>query len=77
MVPTFDKADRMRKALQAAGVGVSAMAAFLGVSRGSIGNWINGRITPSRQTLIAWSVRTGVPLSWLETGEVPAERVAA
>ena len=71
-VPTFDRSDRMRKALQVADVGVQQMADYLGVSRASVGNWINGKVTPSKQTMRLWSLRTGVPLVWLETGQAPA-----
>jgi transcriptional regulator with XRE-family HTH domain len=64
-VPEWDVADRLRKALRNAGIGTAEMAAYLGVSRQSVGNWINGRIAPSTQTLRLWALRTGVPYSWL------------
>lgn len=62
----------MRKALDVAGVGVQDMADYLGVSRQSVSKWINGRGLVDRRTTIAWALRTGVPLVWLETGEAPA-----
>lgn len=68
----FDRSDRMRKALTVAGVGVGEMAEYLGVARTSITNWISGRVTPSKQTMRLWAMRTGVPLVWLETGQAPA-----
>jgi transcriptional regulator with XRE-family HTH domain len=64
-VPEWDLADRMRKALRVAGIGPQEMADYLGVSRQSVGNWINGRVEPSLQTLRLWSIRTGVPLEWV------------
>ena len=64
-VPDWDVADRLRKALRVAGVGVTEMAGYLGVSRTSVSNWINGRIAPSTQTLRLWALRTGVPYNWL------------
>lgn len=67
-----DVADRMRKALRLSGVGVQEMADYLGVARGTVGTWINGRITPGAQTLRLWALRTGVPYAWLRSGEVPA-----
>lgn len=67
----FDLADRMRRALRISGLGVQEMAEYLGVARTSVSNWINGRIVPSRQTLRLWSIRTGVPLEWLEAGRAP------
>lgn len=70
-VPEFDLADRMRKSLRHADLGVQGMADYLDVTRGTVGNWINGRIHPSTQTLRLWALRTGVPFKWLETGEAP------
>ncbi|MCU1529161.1 MAG: hypothetical protein JWP75_2924 [Frondihabitans sp.] len=67
----FDLADRMRKALRIADIGVAEMADYLDVSRNAAGSWINGRIKPKRQTLILWAMRTGVPLEWLTNGETP------
>ncbi len=67
----FDMADRLRRALRVSEVGGQEMADYLGVSRTSVSNWINGRVVPGRQTLRLWALRTGVPLSWLETGEAP------
>ena len=70
-VPQFDRSDRLRKALQVSDVEVQEMADYLGVSRTSVSNWINGRVPPSKQTLRLWALRTGVPLGWLETGQDP------
>lgn len=65
----WDVADRMRKSLRASGVGVQDMADYLGMSRNSISNWINGRAIPDHRTLLLWSMKTGVPLPWLEGGD--------
>lgn len=70
-VPVFDKADRLGKALQHAGVSVQAMADELGVSRNTVGNYLNRRTEISRSGLIVWALRTGVPMQWLETGLAP------
>jgi transcriptional regulator with XRE-family HTH domain len=67
-VPEWDTADRMRKALRVASIEVRDMADYLGVSRSSVSNWINGRIRPSKQTMRLWALRCGVPMAWL-TGE--------
>lgn len=64
-VPRWDTADRMRKALRTSHVSIEEMADYLGVSRRSVGNWINGRIEPSAQTVRLWALRTGVPFTWL------------
>jgi transcriptional regulator with XRE-family HTH domain len=63
--PEWDLADRMRKSLRSAGLGVQDMADYLEVSRGTVSNWINGRIRPGGQTLRLWALRTGVPYDWL------------
>jgi transcriptional regulator with XRE-family HTH domain len=64
-VPDWDLADRMRKALRHADLGVGEMADYLGVSRTSVSNWINGRVAPSLQTLRLWALRTSTDLDWL------------
>jgi transcriptional regulator with XRE-family HTH domain len=73
LVPEWDLADRMRKAMRAADVGVQEMADYLGVSRNAVGTWINGRIEPRTQTVRLWALRTGVPYTWLSTGAVGPE----
>lgn len=65
----WDLADRMTKSLRVSGMKVQDMAEYLGVSRGSVGNWINGRVVPSTPVLKLWALRTGAPYEWLLTGE--------
>ncbi len=65
VVPDWDQCDRMRKALRHAHLGPQEMADYLGVSRQSAGNWINGRVEPSSQTLRLWAQVTGVSYRWL------------
>ncbi len=71
-VPQFDLADRMRKALRTSGLNQEEMADYLGVSRNTVSNWVNGHWStpPKRAYLRLWALRTGVPLEWLEHGEV-------
>jgi transcriptional regulator with XRE-family HTH domain len=65
-LPAWDVADAMRKALRTTnGLSVQDIAAHLGVSRNTVGNWLNGRIRPDERTLIAWAQLTGVPYRWL------------
>ena len=64
-VPEFDIADRMRKALRHAGISVQQMAEYLDVDRSTVSTWINGRISPSTQTVRLWALRTGVPFTWM------------
>jgi transcriptional regulator with XRE-family HTH domain len=72
-IPEWDIADRMRKALRVAGLSVQEIADYLGVSRNSVGAWINGRIEPSTQTLRLWAMRTGVDYEWLRDGKPQVE----
>lgn len=65
IVLEWDLADRMRKSLRASDIGVQEMAEYLGVSRNTVSTWINGRITPSRQTVRLWALRTGADYDWL------------
>lgn len=64
-VPAWDLADRMRKSLREADIGVQEMADYLGVGRNTVSTWINGRITPGRPVLRLWSMRCGVSYEWL------------
>jgi transcriptional regulator with XRE-family HTH domain len=64
----FDQADRLRRALRVSNMSVSDMADYLGVTRNTVSNWINGHTPPSTQSLMLFAMRTGVPYEWLETG---------
>jgi transcriptional regulator with XRE-family HTH domain len=64
-VPTWDVADRMRKALRYAGLSPGQMATYLDVGGNTVSTWINGRVAPSTQTLRLWALRCGVSYEWL------------
>jgi transcriptional regulator with XRE-family HTH domain len=64
-VPEWDTADRMRKALRVADIGVAEIASYLGVTPRSVGNWLSGRIEPSTRTLRLWAQRCDVDYDWL------------
>ncbi|MEV7972852.1 helix-turn-helix transcriptional regulator [Cellulomonas sp. NPDC089187] len=70
-IPEFGLPDRLRKAREHAGFGSGEFADMLGVSRNTVGNYESGRIAPKKAMLSAWSLATGVPVSWLQTGESP------
>lgn len=72
-IPEWDVADRMRKALRESSVGVQEIADYLGVTRGTVSSWINGRITPSRQTLRLWALKCGVRYEWIKDGALCPE----
>ena len=64
----FDQADRLRRALRVSNVSVSDMADYLGVTRNTVSNWINGHTPPKSRDLRLFAMRTGVPYEWLESG---------
>ncbi len=67
----FDMPDRMRRSLRISGVSAGDMADYLGVRREAVSTWLSGRVNPRKSTLRLWAMRTGVPLEWIETGQVP------
>lgn len=69
----FHQGDWMKKALDAAGVSSKDMAQYLDVEPATVSRWLNGKRTPNKQTLRLWAMRTGVPLHYLETGELDTE----
>ncbi|WP_166789573.1 helix-turn-helix domain-containing protein, partial [Cryobacterium fucosi] len=65
---SFDKSDRLAKALKIAGISSNDMAEHLHVSRNTISNYINGRTEPKYSQLRDWALFTGVPLEWILDG---------
>ena len=68
LIPSWDQADRLRKALREAGLGVQDMADYLGVSRNTIGRYLSGAAPAKIQTLRLWAMRCGVSYEWLRSG---------
>ncbi|NHN55810.1 helix-turn-helix transcriptional regulator [Calidifontibacter sp. DB0510] len=66
----FDLADRLHKSLRVAGKSASQIAEDLGAHRNTVSNYLAGRTTPEPRTLKGWALATGVPLSWLESGNL-------
>lgn len=71
-VPQWDLSDRARKALRVAGISVTEMGEYLGITRETAGRYINGKADMPLQTMRLWALRTGVPFEWLKTGEAPS-----
>lgn len=69
MVPEWDLADRLGKALREARMSVNEMALYLGVHRNTVGAWINGRGPIGGPAIRAWAGRTGVRYEWLRDGD--------
>lgn len=67
----FPMPYRLRLALELSGVERVDMADYLGVRREAVSTWLSGKVHPKKSTLRLWAFRTGVPLEWLETGQVP------
>ncbi|WJZ04004.1 helix-turn-helix domain-containing protein [Corynebacterium freiburgense] len=67
----FNLGDRLRKALEIADLTAIDMATYLDISKFTISRYINGKVPVPLQTLRLWSLRTGVPLEWLQTGKTP------
>lgn len=68
-IPEWTIADRLRKAREVTGMDQRQFADRSGISRNTVSNYETGKTTRfSRPMLAAWSMATGVPLAWLETG---------
>ena len=71
-IPTWTRADRLRKAREVSGLDQTALGQRIGVSRGTVSNAERGTVEPRRSVIMAWAMATGVPLAWIETGEAPS-----
>lgn len=72
VIPEWTVADRLRKARELTGMDARDFAAHVGISRNTVSNYENGKTSRiGRPMLAAWSMATGVPMKWLETGEAP------
>src|SRR5258708_3854050 len=69
-LPKWDLADKMRKSLRHAGLGVAEMADYLDVDRSTVSTWINARIEPSARVVQLWALRTGIPYTWYCHGDL-------
>lgn len=70
-IPRWTLGDRLRKARSLTGLTTRDFAAKIGVSQATITNAENDNNKVRRITLNAWSLATGVPVEWLETGQEP------
>jgi plasmid maintenance system antidote protein VapI len=74
-VPTWSLGERLDKALTYSGVSRADMAAHLGVSLNTVGNYIAERTKISRGFIVVWAQVTGVDPVWLETGTPPSGEI--
>lgn len=72
-IPAFTIGDRLRRARQKVGLEQADFAQEIGVSRGTVSNYEHAEDIASlkKPYLLAWAMRTDVPLEWLLTGEAP------
>jgi len=71
--PVWTMGDRLRKAREHAGIGVSEMAELLLSSRSTVNNYETDKTRLTDVKLRRWAEVTGVPASWLVTGEVDTD----
>lgn len=70
-IPEFTMGDRMRLVLHDRGYSVQDAADYFEVNRNTVGNWLNGRITPTPATVKLWCMWLRIDRKWLETGQAP------
>lgn len=72
VIPEWTMGDRLRKARELTGLSQSQFAKALEISPKTVGSYETGRVAVRRIVVRAWSMRTGVPVEWLETGAAPS-----
>ncbi|MDR2722654.1 MAG: helix-turn-helix domain-containing protein [Cellulomonadaceae bacterium] len=59
---------------------MAQLAEHFDVDRNTVGRWINGHVTPTSRTLMAFAHATGVDYAWLrgddETAQAEPERLS-
>lgn len=68
-VPTWTVGDRLRKAREITGLDRQAWAHELGIARNSVAKYEASDEVPRQVVLLAWAMRSGVPVEWLASGE--------
>lgn len=69
-IPAVTLKWRLQMSLDESGISVEEAAERLDVSRSTVSRWLNGRgAAPKRPFVAQWALMTGVPVSWLESGD--------
>jgi hypothetical protein len=68
-------ADRLKRSLRYANLRNHEMAARLSLHPNTIGGYVTGRTKMLPVVMRLWATETGVPLSWLKTGDWHDEAV--
>jgi transcriptional regulator with XRE-family HTH domain len=71
VTPAIEVRHRMRIAMEFAGLKPHHMAAALDVSPVTVSRYLNGSVSTSRATVMAWGMRTGVAWQWILDGSEP------
>jgi transcriptional regulator with XRE-family HTH domain len=72
-VPAWTIGDLLRKAREHAGLEQTELAEDLGISRATVSNYERGHVRPRKAVVMAWAMRTRVPVGWLQTGQNPRQ----
>lgn len=72
-IPPIQVHHRLRIAREWANLEQGELAERIGISRNSVSAAERGVTRPRKITINAWALATGVPASWLRTGEVPPD----
>lgn len=70
-IPELTLGWRLRMAMERSDLDQSRWAEYLGVNRNTITRWTHDKSPVARGHLVAISLRTGVPIEWIETGRGP------
>ena len=72
-IPKVELRHRLLIAREYAGLEQGELADRMGVSRSTISSAENGKGHARRTTLNAWALACGVPVTWILTGQPPAD----
>ena len=73
-IPSLTLGWRLRMSLDYANISVQQMANQLGVSRTTLSRWMADKgERPKRAYLSQWSLSTGVPYEWIDSGKAPPD----
>lgn len=75
MVASRSLTDRIRRAVELAGITQSYIAKSLGISQPAVGQWLTGKKEPTEENLADLAKVTGVRLEWLSEGISPMRAV--
>jgi transcriptional regulator with XRE-family HTH domain len=71
LIPVWTLGDRLRKAREVAGMDAEIMAQHVGVTDRTIRNYETDTTPVKRSVILGYSMATGVPVEWIETGVTP------